>query len=100
MWVDLSPRAGHEQRGRRPVIVVSSDAYNLVSSLTLVCPITSNRNEWPWKVPVRAGSIEGMALADQLSSVDLDARGGKPSGERLDDDTLGHILGKAASLLL
>jgi len=27
-WADLSPRSGAEQRGRRPVIVISHDAFN------------------------------------------------------------------------
>lgn len=27
-WADLAPRSGSEQRGRRPVVVVSHDAFN------------------------------------------------------------------------
>ncbi len=27
-WADLAPRSGSEQQGRRPVIVISHDAFN------------------------------------------------------------------------
>ena len=27
-WADLTPRSGSEQRGRRPVVVISHDAFN------------------------------------------------------------------------
>ena len=27
-WADLAPRSGSEQRGRRPVVVISHDAFN------------------------------------------------------------------------
>jgi len=27
-WADLIPRSGSEQQGRRPVIVISHDAFN------------------------------------------------------------------------
>lgn len=43
-FVDLSPRSGSEQAGRRPCIVVSTDAFNLVRgwrSITVI-PLTSS----------------------------------------------------------
>jgi mRNA interferase MazF len=27
IWLDFDPQAGHEQRGRRPAIVISQKAY-------------------------------------------------------------------------
>jgi mRNA interferase MazF len=43
-YVDLEPVRGHEQGGRRPVLVISSDQYNRgPSSLVLVIPITSTQ---------------------------------------------------------
>ena len=37
--LDFDPQAGHEQRGRRPALVVSNNLFNRVSSLTMVCPL-------------------------------------------------------------
>jgi len=42
IWlVDLDPTAGHEQRGRRPILIVSPDAFNRVTKVPVVLPITS-----------------------------------------------------------
>ena len=40
IYMDFDPQAGHEQKGRRPALVVSNNLFNRVSSLTMVCPIT------------------------------------------------------------
>jgi len=43
-YVDLEPVRGHEQGGRRPVLVISSDAYNRgPAELLLVIPVTSKQ---------------------------------------------------------
>lgn len=39
--VSLDPSHGHEQRGRRPVLVVSPDAFNRLTKVPIVLPITS-----------------------------------------------------------
>jgi hypothetical protein len=42
IWhVDLDPTAGQEQQGRRYVLIVSPDAFNRVTGLSMVVPITS-----------------------------------------------------------
>ncbi len=44
IWLAKLPEVpGHVQHGRRPVIVVSSDANNAKSSVITVVPLTSNR---------------------------------------------------------
>ncbi len=40
VYLDFDPQSGHEQKGRRPALVVSNNLFNRVSSLTMVCPIT------------------------------------------------------------
>lgn len=39
--VSLDPTLGHEQRGTRPVLVVSPDAFNSFTRVPIVVPITS-----------------------------------------------------------
>src|SRR5205807_6322862 len=42
IWlVGLDPTEGHEQRGRRPVLIVSPEALNRVTKVPVVLPITS-----------------------------------------------------------
>ena len=45
IWLDaatslpIDPQAGHEQRGRRPALIVSNESFNSFSKLAIVCPI-------------------------------------------------------------
>ena len=39
--VDLEPTQGREQRGYRPVVVVSPDDFNKVTGLPVILPITN-----------------------------------------------------------
>ena len=36
VYQDFDPQSSHEQKGRRPALVVSNDLFNRVSSLTKV----------------------------------------------------------------
>ncbi|MBI3637409.1 MAG: type II toxin-antitoxin system PemK/MazF family toxin [Candidatus Rokubacteria bacterium] len=43
-WADLRPRSGSEQRGRRPVIVMSNDGFNLTATWRslIVVPLSAS----------------------------------------------------------
>jgi mRNA interferase MazF len=78
VWLDLDPRAGHEQAGRRPAIVVSPGSYNGKVGLALFCPITSRVKGYPFEVALPEGFlVQGVVLADQLRSMDWRARGAR-----------------------
>jgi mRNA interferase MazF len=71
----MDPQAGHEQRGRRPAVVLSPAPYNGKVGLALLCPITSHIKGYPFEVVVPVGSkIQGAILSDQLKSLDWRAR--------------------------
>jgi len=75
VWLQFSPQAGSEQRGRRPGIVLTTMAYHQRSRLALVCPITSREKGWPMEVKLPPGlPIAGVVLVDHLRSVDREAR--------------------------
>lgn len=77
--VDLEPTVGGEQRGHRPVLIVSPDEYNK-SFLPLVCPITSGGQYARARgltVPVSGGKIAGVVLCNQMRTLDVKARKGK-----------------------
>ena len=42
--VSLDPASGHEQKGYRPVLIVSSTAFNAASRLPVIVPVTSGGN--------------------------------------------------------
>lgn len=75
VWLEFDPQTGHEQRGRRPALVVSPQAYNGRVGLTLVCPVTSQVKGYPFEVALpTSGKVLGVVLADQLKSLDWTAR--------------------------
>ena len=47
IWADLNPTIGHEQAGKRPVLVLSHEVFNKRSGTVIVVAITSQ--------PQRAG---------------------------------------------
>jgi len=74
IWVNFTPQAGYEQRGKRPAIVISPKEYNKKTSLALCCPITSNIKGYPFEVVVSSSKIKGAILADHLKNLDWKAR--------------------------
>lgn len=71
----FDPQAGSEQAGYRPAIVISTAAYNRISKLILVCPITSRCKGWPFEVELAPQmQIGGVVLVDQVKSLDCGSR--------------------------
>jgi mRNA interferase MazF len=67
----LTPQAGHEQAGRRPVLVLSPEGYNKKVGLALFCPLTSQIKGYPFEVLVPPDlPVSGVILADQVKSLD------------------------------
>ncbi len=75
VWIDLDPQAGHEQAGRRPALVLSTADFNRRTGFAFVCPVTRQVKGYAFEVPLPAGAaITGVALADQVKSLDWRAR--------------------------
>ncbi len=75
LWLTFDPRAGHEQAGRRPAVVLSPAPYNRRASLALVCPITNQAKGYPFEVALPKDSpVSGVVLADHVKSADWAAR--------------------------
>lgn len=73
--LELNPRTGSEQAGYRPAIMISPLAYNRISKIVLVCPITSRKKGWPFEVELPAQmQTYGIVLVGQLRAVDCSAR--------------------------
>lgn len=78
--VDLDPTEGREQRGRRPVLVVSPAEFNAATKLPVVLPIT-NGGEFArrigFAVAITGAKTTGVVRCDQPCVLDLDARQGR-----------------------
>lgn len=52
-WIDLDPTRGHEQRGRRPALVISANQFNQgPAGLVVVVPATTRERRIPLHVPI------------------------------------------------
>lgn len=69
-WMDFDPRAGREQAGRRPAIVVGSRfACALPNGLVLVVPCTGTDRGLPFQPRVTLDGRAGFAMCDQVKAL-------------------------------
>jgi mRNA interferase MazF len=70
----FDPQSGHEQRGRRPALVVSNDLFNKHTGLCIACPVTSARRDYPFHVSIPDGcQVTGVVMVEQVKSIDFRA---------------------------
>ncbi|MCC6888747.1 MAG: type II toxin-antitoxin system PemK/MazF family toxin [Hyphomicrobiales bacterium] len=95
IWLDFRPQKGKEQDGRRCALVLSPLAYNLKTSLCLVCPTTNQAKGYPFEVALPAGfPVGGVVLSDHVKSLDWRARNWEficPGDEAITQDVLAKI---------
>jgi len=73
--LSFDPQSGHEQKGRRPALVVSNDLFNQHTGLAIVCPITNTDRDIPFHVKISGEiSLTGFVMVDQVKSIDYVTR--------------------------
>jgi mRNA interferase MazF len=73
--VTLDPQSGHEQRGRRPALVVSKTQFNEHTGLAIVCPLTTKDRRFPFHVAIQNHpGVTGFVMVEQVKSIDYRAR--------------------------
>jgi mRNA interferase MazF len=80
--VSFDPQSGHEQKGRRPALVISNTLFNERTGLAIVCPVTGTPREFPFHVAV--GDVPGMSgfiMVEQVKLIDFRARKVKRIGK-------------------
>ena len=98
VWITLNPRAGYEQAGRRPALVLSPRAYNAKVGLAVLCPVTNEVKGYPFEVAVPPGlPVSGAVLSDQVKSLDWRARKAELVCP-LPPPVVGEVLGKLRTL--
>ena len=83
IWlVSLDPAAGHEQRGTRPVVVVSPGPFNKLTGTPVVLPITTGgrfarSRGFTVSLDDSGTRTAGIIRCDQPRVLDLAARNGR-----------------------
>ncbi|HEX4810862.1 MAG TPA: type II toxin-antitoxin system PemK/MazF family toxin [Bryobacteraceae bacterium] len=83
IWlVGLDPTMGHEQKWRRPVLIVSPETFNRITKVPVVVPITSGGNfartaGFAVSLSGAGTKTTGVVRCDQLRAIDIGARNGK-----------------------
>jgi mRNA interferase ChpB len=98
--VSLDPTAGHEQRGHRPVLIVSPTEFNLATRLPVVLPITHGGDfarRLGFAVALAGTRTTGIVRCDQPRVLDLTARQGERI-ETLPNDLLDEVLARVVTL--
>jgi len=98
--VSLDPTEGREQRGSRPVLVVSPTEFNEATRLPVVCPITNGGDfarRLGFAVPLQGTRTTGVVRCDQPRVLDLAARNGRRV-EALPTPIMDDVLAKIATL--
>jgi mRNA interferase MazF len=77
----FDPQSGHEQRGRRPALVVSNDLFNKHTGLCVACPITTTDRKYPFHVTIPEDQeVTGFVMVEQVKSIDFRSRKAKRIG--------------------
>lgn len=87
IWLaDLNPTRGHEQAGKRPVLIVSNDTFNHgPAGLVFILPLTRTDRRIPAHIPINPpeGGVKerNYVLCDAICSITKDRLIGSAWGE-------------------
>lgn len=98
--VSLDPAVGREQRGYRPVLIISSDEFNLAAGAPVTLPITTGgefARRRGFVVPITGIQTTGVIRCDQPRAIDLRARNGRRV-DALPQEILDEVLVRFAAI--
>ncbi|MBA7847873.1 type II toxin-antitoxin system PemK/MazF family toxin [Klebsiella sp. RHBSTW-00484] len=104
IWlVSLDQIAGHEQSGRRPVLIVSKASFNQFTRLPVVVPVTSGGNfartaGFAVSLDGAGTKTTGIIRCDQPRTIDMEARNGKRL-ERIPEAIVNEVLARLEAIL-
>ena len=101
--VSLAPTAGHEQRGTRPVLIVSPAPFNALTGTPIVLPIMSGGNfartaGFTVSLAGAGTCTTGVIRCDQPRALDRAARQGRKL-ERVPDAVMVDVLARLGTVL-
>lgn len=105
IWlVSLDPTAGHEQQGKRPVLIVSPAAFNQLTQTPVVLPVTTGGNfartaGFAVSLDAAGTRTRGVIRCDQPRAIDMHARHGKRL-EQIPADTMAEVQAILRAILI
>lgn len=103
IWlVSPDPTCGHEQQGKRPVLIVTPGKFNRLANVPVVMPITGDGDfarMAGFAVSLMGAGTQttGVVRCDQPRVLDLKARGGRRL-ESIPEAVMDEVLAKVATL--
>jgi mRNA interferase ChpB len=104
IWlVSLDPSTGHEQSGKRPVLIISPAPFNRLTRLPVVVPITSGGSfvrtaGFAVSLDGAGTKTTGVIRCDQPRTIDMAARDGKRL-ERIPAPIVNDVLARVETIL-
>lgn len=98
IWTDFDPAAGHEQKGKRPALVLSPEPFNKKIMLALVAPITSRVRGHAFEVPLQGRQVSGVILCQQVKTIDFVERG-VSFAEKAPENVMADVLARVIAIL-
>jgi len=101
--VALDPTSGHEQQGTRPVLIVSPLAFNRLTRMPIVLPITSGGNfartaGFAVSLMEAGTRTTGVIRCDQPRTLDIASRNGRKI-ESVPEAIVDEVLARLAAIL-
>lgn len=100
--VSLDPTSGSEQQGTRPVLIVSHSAFNRLTKLPVVLPITNGGNYartagFAVSLMGSGTNTTGVIRCDQPRALDLNSRNARKL-ETVPNSIMAEVLAKLAPI--
>jgi len=74
--INFDPQIGHEQKGKRPGLIVSNAQFHKRTNLAMVCPITNRLSGFPTHIKLDdRTTTSGEIMCEQVKCLDITARG-------------------------
>jgi len=96
--LNFDPQSGHEQKGRRPAVIISNKVFNQHLGLAFACPVTNTKRDFPFHIEIGSKNITGFIMGEQMKSIDYNSRNIKFI-EKASQKTMNQILGIIDSII-
>ncbi len=65
-WANLNPTKGNEQRGIRPVVIISGNAMNDHLGVCIVCPLTTKIKQYAGCLVLEADPLNNLSQDSEI----------------------------------
>ena len=92
IWlVDLNPVKGSEQKGIRPVVVISGDAMNKHLNICIVCPLSSNIKKYAGCIVLNKNQHNGLEVDSEVVTFQIRTISGERFLQKIGEITVSQL---------